>query len=59
MSKLDDRLIAMGIAVCAFVLGSIFGDMVADSACQQAAIEHKAAQYNPVTGEFEWLEVDE
>lgn len=39
-----------------FVLGAIFGEGNSDTVeLRQQAIEHGVAQYNPKTGEWEWL----
>ena len=52
------------IVLCVFVLGFCIGGCCemdwttarTTARLQKAAIEHKAGQYNPTTGKFEWLD---
>ncbi len=48
------------IALCLFTLGFCIGGCCEENwtatRFEKAAIEHKAAQYNPTTGKFEWLD---
>lgn len=58
----DDKgfgIVVVVIGCLCFVLGMIVGCWMMESCYQEDAIEHKAAQYNPVTGDFEWIEVTE
>jgi hypothetical protein len=53
-----------GLTGVGFFIGILFGILIAmpleyylqASRYQRQAIQHKAAQYNPTTGKFEWLD---
>jgi hypothetical protein len=51
----DAIIVISMFCICAFI-GGCGGHKIATSKFEKAAIEHKAAQYNPTTGKFEWLD---
>ena len=51
-----DRILLMFACVMVFTVGAIVGNIVGINAVEMQAVKHGAAQYNPQSGCFEWLE---
>ena len=55
--------IALTTLFTGFILGCTLGGLIGHNInvdyYQRKAIEHNAAQYNPDTGQFEWLEQED
>jgi hypothetical protein len=53
---LEDFLMCVTIGIVGLGIGGCIGETKAVIKFEKAAIEHKAGQYNPTTGKFEWLD---
>jgi len=54
-----DALIVISMFCVCYSIGGCDGHLIATTKFEKAAIEHKAAQYNPTTGMFEWIQSKE
>ena len=52
----SEKIITVGILMFCILIGMIIGGLIAKMRWRKEAIEHKAAQYNQTTGQFEWIE---
>lgn len=53
-SESDVNLIALFVLVIGCLVGSLITWMAMDNGCEKKAIANHCAQYNAVTGAFEW-----